>query len=127
MIGTNEHSLDSLQARFAAWRRTRPRGSRIPETLWRAAVQAAREVGISKTSQGLGVDYYSLKRRLDGRRPAAAAEAPVEFVEIPGKILSTGPGCVVELQDRKGIRLRVELRDAGEAGTLARSLWSGRR
>jgi hypothetical protein len=128
MTGTNGQAVADLQGRFAAWRRNRPhRGSRIPEILWGAAVQLAREWGVSQTSQRLGLDYYSLKRRLQGKPPAAIPARPVEFVEIPGKVLSAGPGCVVELQDPKGLRLRVELRDAAGAESVARSLWRARR
>lgn len=128
MTGTNEQALVDLRGRFEAWRLKRPhRGSRIPEDLWQAAVRAAREVGVSKASQRLGLDYYSLKRRLQGKPAAPTQDGPVGFVEIPGKILAAGPGCVVELQDRKGVRLRVELRDAAGAEGLARSLWRGRR
>jgi hypothetical protein len=57
----------------------------------------------------------------------ATRNKPMEFLEIPGKVLSTGPGCVVELQDGQGCRLRVELRDAAGAESLAQSLWRTRR
>jgi hypothetical protein len=128
MTGTNEQRFADLQERFAAWRRERPhRSSRIPEALWQAAVQVARELGVSKTSELLGVDYYSLKGRLGGTPPKGTRQRAVEFVEIPGKVLSAGPGCVVELQDRRGIRLRVELCEAVGAESLARSLWRSRR
>ncbi len=57
---TNGQALADLQGRLTAWRRNRPhRSSRIPEPLWRAAVQAAREVGVSQTSQRLGLDQGS--------------------------------------------------------------------
>lgn len=125
MVGTNEQALTELQRRFSVWRGRRPRGRRIPEELWRDAVHAAREYGVCKTSRRLGVDYYSLKNRLTGPAPEAEAGS-VEFVEIPRKVLSAGPGCVVELQDPRGLRLRVELRDAAGAESLATVLWSRR-
>ena len=80
-----------------------------------------------EASQGLRLDYYSLKGRLKGTPAAATHHGPVEFVEIPGKMLSPGPATVVELQDREGLRLRVELKDAAGAESLARSLWRERR
>ena len=126
MKGRNEQGLDDLQGRFAAWRLRRPKGSRIPEDLWQAAVEAAREHGVCKTSRGLGVDYYALKQRLT-RTPAGRDPGAVEFVELPGKVLSAGPACVVEIQDGQGRRLRVELREAVGAESLARTLWRGRR
>lgn len=125
MVGTNGQALTELQRRFSVWRGRRSRGRRIPEDLWRDAVHAAREYGVCKTSRQLGVDYYSLKHRLTRLAPAASIQ-PMEFVEIPQKVLATGPGCVVELQDSKGLRLRVELRDAAGAEALAKALWSQR-
>lgn len=123
MISVNGQALTELRRRFGVWRHRRSRGARIPEELWQAAAQAAREHGVCKTSRQLGVDYYSLKQRLTGPAPAGDPVG-VEFVEIPQKVLAAGPGCVLELQDPKGLRLRVELRDAAGAESLARSLWS---
>jgi hypothetical protein len=124
MADTNGQALAGLRRRFDEWRRLRRHArTRIPEPLWRAAVQAAREHGLWKTSRQLKVDYYSLKRRF----AAAAREKPIEFVEVTPKVLSPGPACVLELQDREGRRLRVELRDGASAEALARSLWRGRR
>lgn len=121
----NGQGLAELRRRFGLWRQRRSRGRRIPRELWQAAVQAAREHGVCKTSRQLGVGYYSLKRRLASPAPAAEPES-VEFLEIPRKVLSAGPGCVLEIQDPKGLRLRVELRDAGDAEALAKVLWSQR-
>lgn len=127
MTGAKNQALTHLQRRFAIWRRKRARGTHIPEDLWRAAAQAARQHGVWQTSKYLGVDYYSLSRRLKASPQAATGSRSAQFVEIPGKMLSAHPGCVLELQDREGLRLRVELRDVELAEILARSLWKERR
>lgn len=124
MSGTTNHALIPLQRRFAIWRRKRSRGTHIPAELWQAAAQAARKHGVWQTSQELHLDYNTLSARLRGSPPAPVG---TPFVEIPGKILSAPPGNVVELEDREGLRLRVELRDAESAQSLARSLWRERR
>lgn len=127
MANAKNQSLTHLQRRFAIWRRKRSRGTHIPDDLWQAAVQTARKHGVSQTSEQLGIDYYSLTRRLKGSPQAASGSRPAQFVEIPGKVLSAHPECVLELQDRDGLRLRVELRDAQSVESLARSLWKERR
>ena len=71
MVGTNGQGIEELRRRFADWRRTRARGTRIPEALWQTAVEAARERGVHRISKQLGVDYYSLARRLNGKTRAA--------------------------------------------------------
>lgn len=125
MISANGQGLEELKRRFKAWRQVRPRSRRIPEDLWQSAVQAARDHGVSKTACRLGVNFYRLKRHLRGVQVPPTAES-VEFVEIPRKVLSSGPGCVLELVDPKGLKLRIELRDLQGAETLARALWSQR-
>lgn len=125
MIGTNGHKIEGLRRRFVDWRRERQRGTRIPEPLWRAAVEAAREHGVHRISKPLGVDSYSLARRVNAK-PAASGRG-IPFVELPGAILPASPACVVEIQDPAGRRLRVELRDAAGADAIARSLWESSR
>ena len=127
MKGTQEPELAELRRRFASWRKKRRGRSRIPEELWQAAVKAAREHGVWRTAQRLGVSYYSLKARLKRKPPPVDDNGAVEFVELPGKVLSAGPVSVVELQDGDGHRLRVELRAGVDAQSLAVSLWKQRR
>ncbi len=119
--------LSDVESQFARWRRSRKRGTRIPEALWRAAVDAAREGGVSKAAQVLGLDYYKLKKRVESThedsesRPAAAGR---EFLEIP--LFASAPECVLEMKDAQGALLRVELRGpaAAHCQTLAQALWS---
>lgn len=125
MDGRNGQVLAGLRLRFEGWRRRRSRGARIPVPLWRAAVDAAREHGISKASRLLGVDYYALRQRLAAARPPAP-QAPT-FVEVAPRVLASGPECVLEVQDREGRKLRIELQDASRAEALARSLWNASR
>ncbi len=124
--------LSDVQSQFERWRRSRKRGTRIPETLWRAAVEAAEEHGVSKAAQVLSLDYYKLKTRVESPpEPPARITSPEsepatgrEFLEIP--LFASAPECVFEMKDAQGARLRVELRGAATAHcqTLAQALWS---
>ncbi len=118
--------LSDVQGQFELWRQSRKRGTRIPEGLWRAAVKAAREHGVSKAAQALGLDYYGLKKRL---APTAELPDPVPsvepgFVEIP--LFASAPECILEMEDAQGARLRVELKGpaAAQCEALAQALWS---
>ena len=51
----------------------------------------------------------------------------MRFVEVSPQALSPAPACVLEIEDRDGRRLRVELREAAGAEAITRSLWSHRR
>jgi hypothetical protein len=119
--------LSDVKSQFDLWRQSRQRGARIPEALWQAAVEAAREYGVSKTAQALSLDYYKLKSRLRSGAEVSRPE-PVrgqEFLEIP--LFASAADCVLEMQDAEGVRLRVELRGSATAhcATLVQSLWSG--
>lgn len=121
--------LSDARGQFGRWRRSRKRGARIPEALWRAAAAAGQEHGVSKTAQALRLDYYTLKKRVESgaeERPVAAPSSEVKFLEIPLGAASARPECVIEFEDAQGARLRVELQGSAlaELETVARSLWN---
>ena len=121
--------LSDVRSQFERWRRRRPRGTRIPAALWQAAVEAAEEHGVSKTSQELSLDYYGLKERVES---AVEERSPVEgdggrgFLEIPVFAAAASGECVLEIEDGQGARLRVEHKGAAaaELEPLAHALWS---
>jgi len=104
-------TLPSVLRDFERWRGSRSRGRQIPDRLWDAAAELAREHGVSKVSRELGLDYYALKKRMASGDPVA------EFVEVPMGPLPASPECVMVLEGEEGARLRVELR-----GVPARAL-----
>ena len=79
----------------------------------------------------------SLKKRLEtaaqprpAREGAGGAErAGGRFVEIPLRGVPASPACVLEVEDGRGARLRLEFRDigAGEVAGVVQSVWSERR
>jgi len=101
--------------RWAQWRRQR-KTRRIPEELWALAAKLAGRYGVNSTARALGVDYYSLKRRVGGggevepRRPAG-------FVELVPGPLTPARGCLIEFEDPRGAKLRVHL-PCGEGADL---------
>ncbi|MFT5328726.1 MAG: hypothetical protein ACI8P0_006641, partial [Planctomycetaceae bacterium] len=66
--------------RFEVWRRTRQAGTRIPDELWSLAVKLADHHGISRTASVLGLDYYSLKKRVAAGN-SSVTSVPSAFVE----------------------------------------------
>jgi len=58
--------LRRLEQLFAAWRKTRVRGDRIPQSLWKSAAKLATDFGLSRTSTVLKLDYYLAE---EARRP----------------------------------------------------------
>ena len=116
-------SLCRLEQRFVAWRKTRASGERIPESLWTSAVKMAAAHGLNRTARVLKLDYYSLKKRVDGASSLAQSSP---FVELPSSPLSIVSECVIELEDATGSRMRVHVKGQNLPDVLAlsRSFWN---
>src|SRR5262245_35638718 len=101
-------------ARFAAWRRTRVIGTRIPKALWASAVRLAEQFGIWRTASCLKLDYYELKKHLESGAPSAMHRAVAKqtpaFVEWPASSFPTPADCVIELENAAGSKMRIELK-----------------
>ena len=115
--------LSRLEQRFAAWRKTRAHGERIPKQLWKSAAKLAAEYGLNPTAKVLKVDYYSLKEHVD--RQSADAGSRTAFVELPST-LSSVCECVIEFEDGAGASMRVHLKGTQVPDVLAlgRSFWN---
>ena len=122
MRTTRSGDVERVRRQLEQWRRGGGRGRRIPESLWKAVVQLARGQGVSKAARALGLDYYTIKNRLE----ATAEGSDQRFVELPLRGLPGSPACVLEVEDGRGARLRLELQglDAGDLAGVVRSVWS---
>ena len=83
---------------------TQPRRAKLPESLWEAAVELARQHGVYSVAQPLRLDYMGLKKRLgepSGHRRRAARAAFVELITPPSG-------------DTGGVRHRVRVLARGE-------------
>jgi hypothetical protein len=58
--------IAQLQLQLDEIRSTRPRGKRLPDSVWQAAVELAREHGVYSVARHLRLDYTGLKKRLGG-------------------------------------------------------------
>ena len=130
MVGRQRRDIPTPLARgrerFEVWRRTRKVGTRIPDKLWSLAVKLAEGHGLNRTASVLGLDYYSLKKRVEARDSDSASLTPA-FIEFSPPSLAASGECVVEFEDGAGAILRVHLRgcDAPDLVALGRSFWSG--
>jgi len=115
-------SLSRLERRFASWRRTRTSGERIPERLWKSAVNSAAAHGLNRTARVLNLDYYSLKKRVED---ASSQGESSTFVELASSSLPMVSECVIELQDAAGSRMRVQVKGLNlpDVLTLSRDFW----
>lgn len=100
-------------------------GERIPEPLWRCAVDLAGRYGVSRTASALRVGYYELQKRLAALSQGAQAASPVAFVELPP--ITVG-ACLIEFENASGSRMRMHLQGGQlpDLVALGRSFWDAR-
>ena len=127
-VGPGE-SLAQVEEQFRRWRESRKAGGRIPPQLWATAVELARVHGLHRISKELRLDYSGLKRRLEGAggdvQPGKAAARFVEMFAAPASTAAGRHECVVELENARGAKMRVQLSGAGLAGlaSVCSSFW----
>jgi hypothetical protein len=114
------------RSRFQAWREHRKAGDRIPQALWAMATRLAKAHGVSRTAAALGLDYYSLKERVEPAASASQSSGPA-FVEWTPPV-SLGKQCHFELDNGSGATIRVQLvgYDAADLEALSRGFWGDR-
>jgi hypothetical protein len=113
--------LQPLAQRLKDWRATRAPGQRIPDELWRAAVELARIHGLSRTATALQLSYYDLQRRLSGGRLARRRRVPAaRFIELapPAPPPGLGDHGTLELVQVSGTRLTLRLPHASPKDLL---------
>ena len=88
--------IAELQRQLDQFRSTQQRRTKLPESLWQAAVELARQHGVHSVAQPLRLDYMGLKKRL-GEPPSHRRKAPrAAFVESITPPPATLEECVIE-------------------------------
>ncbi len=105
-------SIEEVEQQFRQWRKTRPQRSPIPKYLWAGAVRLAQEYSICRIAKTLRLDYNTLKRRVlaEQTENSPQAESSPSFIEF--ELSSSLPitECRVEIEDRDGAKLKMQLK-----------------
>jgi hypothetical protein len=109
--GARAENLEQVEQRFGRWRASRKRGERIPQALWSAAMGLAREHGLEQIAQELRVNCDGLKKRLESADgPARAGGSEARFVELIAPRAVGICECIVELENARGAKMRIQLK-----------------
>jgi hypothetical protein len=94
--------------RFERWRSGHKARLPIPNALWRAAAEAAREHGVFRAAKTLRLDYTKLKRVTEADAASARVTVPpLRFVELaPANGIAVAE-CVIELEGPRG-KMRIQ-------------------
>ena len=122
--------MEAVRRRFEHWRRRHKTRSRIPDSLWAAAVKLVGTCGLHRTARALRLDYYSLKERAE-QGSIAATDSDESFARPAFLELSPAPTagpceCTMELEDTAGAKMQVHLKGIGmpDLAALSRSFWN---
>src|SRR3954471_17409732 len=97
-----------LQRQLEQFRSAQPGRTKLPETLWQAAVELARQHGIYPVAHPLRLDYMGLKRRLGGgSTPRREARQPT-FVELTEPHAVPLAEYAIDLECPGGHKMRVQ-------------------
>ena len=97
-----------LQRQLDQFRGTRPHRTRLPEALWQAAVELARQHGVYPVAQPLRLDYMGLKKRLGEVTSSKKKATKPAFVELIAAHPATLSECVIEFESSIGGKMRIQ-------------------
>ena len=100
--------IAQLQRQLDQFRSTQPRRTKLPESLWQAAVELARQHGLYPVAHPLRLDYMGLKKRL-GEPSSHRLKAPrPAFVELIAPHPAALEECVIEFESSRGAKMRIQ-------------------
>ena len=104
--------IAQLQRRLDQFRSTQSRRTKLPESLWQAAVELARQHGVYAVAHPLRLDYMGLKKRLGGVPSLRRKSAKPAFVELSAPHPAALEDCVIEFESASGGKMRIHWKAA---------------
>ena len=100
--------IAQLQRQLDQFRSNQPRRTKLPDSLWQAAVELARQHGVYPVAHPLRLDYTGLKKRLDGVPRLRRKATKPAFVELMAPDRAPLEECVIELASSGGSKMRIQ-------------------
>lgn len=101
-----------LQRQLDQFRGAQPSRTKLPEPLWQAAVELARQYGVYPVAHPLRLDYVRLKQRLGGTLRRQRKPSKPAFVELIAPKQATLEECVIEFESSHGGKMRIQWKAA---------------
>jgi hypothetical protein len=100
--------IAQLQRQLEQFRSSQPGRTKLPEALWQAAVELARQYGVYAVAHPLRLDYTRLKQRLGGTASRPRKGNKPAFIELLGRPPAVLPECVIEFESASGGKMRIQ-------------------
>src|SRR5215831_14121822 len=105
-------AITQLQRQLEQFRSGRPTRTKLPESLWQAAVELARQHGTYAVAHPLRLDYTRLKQRVGGMPSRPKKQRRSAFVELIGNGAVALPECVIEFESPGRGKMRIQWKAA---------------
>jgi hypothetical protein len=105
-------AIAQLQRQLEQFRSSQPGRTKLPESIWQAAVELARQYGIYAVAHPLRLDYTRLKQRLSGIAGGPRKGNNPGFIELIGRTPAVLPECVIEFESASGSKMRIQWKAA---------------
>jgi hypothetical protein len=105
-------AIAQLQRQLEQFRSSQPGRTKLPESLWQAAVELARQHGVYAVAHPLRLDYTRLKQRLGGTASRPPKGNKPAFIELSGRPPTALPECVIEFESASGGKMRIQWKAA---------------
>jgi hypothetical protein len=96
--------IADLGLQLDQFRSKQPGRTKLPEPLWQAAVELARQYGVYAVAHPLRLDYMGLRRRLAEAPSLPSKAARATFVELKATLTAD---CLVEFESLQGAKMRI--------------------
>ena len=97
-----------LQRQLEQFRSTQPGRTKLPESLWQAAVELARQHGVYPVAHPLRLDYTRLKKLLGGSPIPRRKSTNPAFVELVAPARAQLEEWVIEFESSGGSKMRIQ-------------------
>jgi hypothetical protein len=105
-------AIAQLQRQLDQFRSTQQQRTKLPESLWQAAVDLARQHGVYAVAHPLRLDYTRLKKRVSGLPSSRRRVSKTAFVELIAPHPVTLGECVIEIESLRGAKMRIQWKAA---------------
>jgi hypothetical protein len=127
-VATIAPNLEQVRQRFESWRQRRKKRTRIPQSLWKAAVELSEEYSICHLSKVLRINYTALKKqvlKLNTPEPSASYVSSTTFLELP--LPSAALESTIEIARGDGAVMTMHLKAVTNSDLLelGKAFWTG--
>jgi hypothetical protein len=100
--------IAQLQRQLEQFRSAQPGRTKLPESLWQAAAELARQHGVYPVAHPLRLDYTRLKKLLGGSPIPRRKSTKPAFVELVAPARAQLEEWVIEFESSGGSKMRIQ-------------------